>query len=407
MIKKYGFLAICLMFSLYTSAQTGLKPGKWQARLEREDGQKIPFELDIKVQNGKTVAYVLNGTERMKTADIVAYKDSLLIKMPVFESYFRVKLIGKDRLNGVWVKGGAAKDLVMPFVAYAGGSRFENSAVGKVQQVPGKWKIEFTRVDQTTRPAIGNFVQNGRKVSGSVLTPSGDYRYLDGIVTGDSLYLSTFDGIHALLFAAKVNNDGIKGNFYSSASPTEPWTAVRDDNFTLAPAVTTVREGGDGTLNFSFKDLKGNVVSLKDDRFKGKVVIVQIMGSWCPNCMDEMAFLSDYYRKNKDRGVEIVALAYELSTDEERSRKSLEKFKEQFNVQYPILITGVTAGDPERTEKTLPQLTAIKVFPTSIILDKKGVVSDISTSFYGPGTGAYYVKFKADFEKTMNELLGK
>ena len=121
--------------------------------------------------------------------------------------------------------------------------------------------------------------------------------------------------------------------------------------------------------------------------------------------MDEMAFLSDYYSKNKSRGVEVIALAYELTTDKERSRKSLQRFQKQFNVQYPILNTGVTVGDKERTEKTLPQITEIKVFPTSIILDKRGVIKEINTAFYGPGTGAYYTAYKNNFEKIINALI--
>lgn len=176
---------------------------------------------------------------------------------------------------------------------------------------------------------------------------------------------------------------------------------------TLTPAVTAVKAGSDGKPVFNFKDLEGKPVSLADDRFKGKVVILQLMGSWCPNCMDETAFLSEYYRKNKDRGVEIIALAYELSTDEDWSRKSLQRFQARFNVQYPMLNTGVTVGDPQRTEKTLPLLTGIKVFPTTVILDKNGVISDIGTNFYGPGAGEYHLQYKAHFEKTINALLNQ
>jgi thiol-disulfide isomerase/thioredoxin len=412
-MKKYVILGIGLLFSLYASAQVDLKQGKWKATLQRTDSHNIPFELDINRQNGKIVCYVLNGTERLKTEDIVQAKDSLLIRMPVFESYFRVKAIGKDSLSGVWIKNGAEKDIIMPFVAVAGKSRFLTPKAGNAQQVreqaqvQGKWKIEFTRANQTKRPAIGEFTQNGQSVRGSVLTPSGDYRFLDGVVKGDSLFLSTFDGIHALLFAAKLTEGQITGHFYSSVSAPESWVAVKDAGVKLDAPVTALKEGSDGKLNFSFKDLQGNPVSLQDEKYKNKVVVIQLMGSWCPNCMDEMAFLSEYYRKNKDRGVEVIALAYELTTDEVRSRKSLQKFQKQFNVQYAILNTGVAVGDPKRTEKTLPQLTEIKVFPTSIILDKNGVVNEINTSFYGPGTGAYFVKYKAEFEKRINGLLLK
>ena len=123
-------------------------------------------------------------------------------------------------------------------------------------------------------------------------------------------------------------------------------------------------------MDFVFSDIDGNKVSINDVRFRNKVVIIQIMGSWCPNCLDETKFLSDYYDKNGSRGVEIVSLAYEYSTDFQRSQKSVRKFQQLFNVKYPMLITGVAVGDSLRTEKTLPQLTPIKAFPTTIFLGK-------------------------------------
>lgn len=407
MTKKYALLGLCLAFSLYVSAQLVPKQGKWHAALQRTDGHNIPFELDIQPQNGKIICYILNGTERIKTADIVLSKDSAIIRMPVFESYFKVKFINKDSLNGIWVRGGTTQDLVIPFVASAGGGRFPAARSGKSANLQGKWNIEFTRANKTKRAAIGEIKQKGNSLSGSVLTPAGDYRYLDGVVSGDSLFLSTFDGVHALLFAAKVDANHMEGSLFSSNAAPETFTAVKDANVTLTPAVTAVKEGSDGKPDFSFKDLDGNLVSLQSERFKGKVVVLQLMGSWCPNCMDEMAFLSEYYDRNKNRGVEIIALAYELSTDEVRSRNSLRKFQTQFKVQYPILNTGVTVGDPQKTEKTLPQLTDIKVFPTTIILDKKGIVSEISTAFYGPGTGDYYLAYKKKFEKTIDALLSQ
>ncbi len=162
---------------------------------------------------------------------------------------------------------------------------------------------------------------------------------------------------------------------------------------------------GNGKLNFSFLDLNKKRVSINDPKFKNKVVVIQILGSWCPNCMDETVFLSDYYNKNKHRGVEIIGLAYEYTTDFERSKKSIEKFKNRFNVQYTLLNTGVTVTDSLRTEKTLPQLTTIKSFPSTIFLDKKGKVAVIRAGFEGPGTGVHYEELKKDFEETVNRLL--
>jgi thiol-disulfide isomerase/thioredoxin len=162
---------------------------------------------------------------------------------------------------------------------------------------------------------------------------------------------------------------------------------------------------GEDRIGLRFPDLDGQMVSLSDPRFAGKVVVIQIMGSWCPNCMDETAFLSDYYQKNKSRGVEMIALAYEYSTDFQRASKSLRKFQQRFNVQYPMLITGITSADSLKTEKTLPQLTPIKAFPTTIFIGKDGKVKKIHSGFEGPGAGARHDLFKEEFEKTITSLL--
>eukprot|EP00611_Tribonema_gayanum_P007781 TRINITY_DN17200_c0_g1_i1.p1 TRINITY_DN17200_c0_g1~~TRINITY_DN17200_c0_g1_i1.p1 ORF type:complete len:132 (-),score=8.40 TRINITY_DN17200_c0_g1_i1:126-521(-) len=129
------------------------------------------------------------------------------------------------------------------------------------------------------------------------------------------------------------------------------------------------------------------------------------MGSWCPNCMDETAFLSSFYKKYKDRGVEIVSLAYEYYEDFNLAVNSIKKFQKKFDVQYPMLVTGVTVSDTLRTEKTLPQLTKIKYFPTAIFIDKNGKVAKIHAGFEGPGTGKRYEALKKEFEETVEGLL--
>jgi thiol-disulfide isomerase/thioredoxin len=241
-----------------------------------------------------------------------------------------------------------------------------------------------------------------------LLDAGGDLRYLEGVVIGDSLKLSCFDGTHAYFFTAKIDGHSLSGGEYF-AGPTahETWTAVKDDNAKLEDQFAMTKWKQDVPFTFSFKDINGNVVSLSEPRFKGKVVLVQIMGSWCPNCMDETRFLSGFYNEYQPKGVEIVALAYERSTDFARSQVSLRSFQQRFQVKYPMLITGVAVGDPQRAEKTLPQLERIVNFPTTIFVDKAGRIAKIHTGFSGPGTGEHYEEQKKEIYATVNELLGQ
>ncbi|GAB2833716.1 peroxiredoxin family protein [Ferruginibacter profundus] len=393
------------IFCILCSTSLQAQQGWWSAQLHRSDGQSIPFTFEWKKENGKPVWYIHNATEKIKVDNITAAGDSFIVQMPVFESQFRFQYSNK-KLSGVWLKGGAAQTQVMPFSAAAVNKRFTtSSAAGK--NISGKWSVTFAN-NKPGELSVAELQQTGNKLSGTFLNPTGDYRYLEGVVTKDSLYLSCFDGSHAFLITAAIENSRTisGGNFYSGALYNESWKGIKDARAKVtAETVAIYAKPGEEKLHFTFKDLQGKPVSIDDAKFKNKVVVVQLMGSWCPNCMDETAFLSAYYNKNKQRGVEIIALAYEYSTDWERSVKSLQKFQQRFNVHYSILNTGVTVTDSLRTEKTLPELTHIKFFPSSVILDKKGKIRKLDTGFTGPATGAHYTVYKKEFENTINKLL--
>ncbi|MBC7850895.1 MAG: TlpA family protein disulfide reductase, partial [Chitinophagaceae bacterium] len=286
--------------------------------------------------------------------------------------------------------------------------RFAASALKPTHNLSGRWAVTFIRPNGTDRPAVAEFTQKGASVVGTVLTPSGDYRYLEGSIKDDSLLISVFDGSHSYLLVARIasNNNLADGIFYAGANGREGWKAVRNSTAELPDVgVTPQLKPGEERLDFQFRDLDRNMVGLSDERFQNKVVVIQLMGSWCPNCMDETRFLNNYYKANKKRGVEMIGLAYEYSTDYERSRRSLSKFRDQFNVEYPLLITPVWLNDTLRTEKTLPQITPIKVFPTTIFIGKDGKVKKIETGFVGPGTGIHHEKYKKEFEKFMEGLI--
>jgi len=409
-MKKVFILCGLLVIYFISLSQTNL-PASWRAYLVRQDSNLVVFNLTTGKENGKTILYVLNAEEKIKINTVSVTKDSVNFSMPVFESTFKSKRNRDGSLQGVWIKGTGGAFQYWPFFAFPGQRfRFINNLGKAKTNISGKWDVTISRANGTLRKAVAIFRQQNDKLTGTFLTPSGDYRYLDGIVTGDSLKLSTFDGAHAYTFYAKIDDaENISGGvFYSGINGKERWTAVKNEKIEMPSqeAPTVLREG-ESKLNFSYNDLNGKPVSINDERYRNKVVIIQILGSWCPNCLDETKFLSEYYTKNRGRGVEVIGLAYEYSTDLERSKKSLQKFQNLFKVQYPMLITGVTASDENKTEKTLPQLTPIRSFPTTIFIDKKGNVREIKGTFYGPGTGKYFEEYKKEFYALVDDLLNE
>lgn len=410
-MKKLIFSSITwiLPFAVLEAQQMN-RITQYRASVQREDSRLVVFDFELKDSAGVWKGWIRNAGEKIQIDNIKILGDSMWMEMPLFESQFKARFMPNGEIRGIWIKGTAlaAGFQVYPFLAQPGKDRFDAGQQPPKANLSGRWAVTLVRTDGSTRPAVAEFRQEGAHLIGTMLTPGSDYRYLEGVVRGDSLFLSTFDGSHSFLFNAKIENDSVlsSGHFYAGFRGNEPFTARKNEHAEIPADLNAVYvKKGEDRLNFDFPDLEGKKMSINDPRFRNKVVVVQLMGSWCPNCMDETAFLSPYYMANKSRGLEMVALAYENSTDFLRSQKSLRKFQQRFQIEYPMLITGVSVNDSLRTEKTLPQITPIKGFPTSIFLDKKGRIRHISTGFFGPGTGEHYTEYIREFEMRVDALL--
>ena len=345
---------------------------------------------------------IYNATEVI-TVDEISYKnDSVIIKTPVFEGYIIAK-VSKNGLNGSFIK--ESYDMIIPFKAIKGSERFKQNTNAK-HTISGNWETVFNTNSTTKRYlAKAVFNQTNNKVTGTFNTTTGDYRYLEGIVDGDSLKLSTFDGSRAFLFVAKITDSTMVGEFYSGNQLKKPFIAKLNNAYKLPSTknLTYLKEGFDA-LEFSFPDENYNFVSLSDNRFQNKVVVLQIMGSWCPNCLDESKFLAKYYEQHKKENIEILALAFEVAKTKELAFKRIKRLQERIGIKYPILLAHFGSENKIEAHKKLPMLNHIISFPTTIIIDKKGKVRKIHTGFSGPATGQNYIDFKNEFEAYINTL---
>ncbi|MEO5651176.1 MAG: TlpA disulfide reductase family protein [Ginsengibacter sp.] len=412
--QKYVPVFCIILFATlsvhWTDKVPALKEGTYQFIINRPDGKKIVFNSIVKDSVGKKILYVINGSDRLLVDKIVTRKDSVFIQLPFFASSFSARLDAAGNLEGVWTKDYGTRIQTLPFTATLNVKERFPVTTSPSHNISGRWAVHFTRENNRTTESVGEFRQSGSYLTGTFLHSSGDYRFLEGVVSGDSLYLSGFDGGNAFLFTAKINNENkiSEGKLYSGKQSSSEWVAERDSTAKLPDGFTLTSLKPDaGKLNFSFPDVDGKKVSLNDKQFKNKVVVIQIMGSWCPNCMDEAKFIGDHYKTFRDKGIEFIGLAYERTTDFKASQKALQPFIKRFNIQYPILITGVAVSDTLRTEKTLPQIDKITVFPTTIFIDKKGNVRKIHTGFDGPATGEHYITYQKEFDEITNELLNE
>ncbi len=397
-------IAISALAVLFSCSQTAeLKTGTWRGLISMQ-GQELPFIFSVEKTENKYQAFLHNATEKILLDEISVTGDSVEMVLHIFDASLSAKIEG-DKLTGTFVKNYAPEGN-LPFTATWGDDyRFAKTTDNQSLDFSGTYQLEF-KSEKEIYPSVGIFEQKGNYLTGTFLTPTGDYRYLEGNVVDGRLKLSAFDGNHAFVFSAKLEGDSLKGDFYSGHASHETFKGIKNEKAALpnAESLTFLKEGFD-KITFSFPDVDHNMISPSDEKFDKKVLILQIFGTWCPNCMDETKFLTQWYNQNKDRGVEILGLAYERKADFEYASERVKKMKAKLNVPYDFVIAGT--NDKEEAAKTLPMLNKVIAFPTTIFIGKDGKVKHIRTGFEGPGTGIYHEQFKQRFNQVVNELLAE
>jgi thiol-disulfide isomerase/thioredoxin len=445
-IILFTFLFSCLTLwnsCVFEDPFEGLAPGKWRVHLlldgrknqridkNKRDKFQLTPKTDImyeEVSEGELPFIwevihtspsdfhidIINGEERINIPqedihygkDKTNGHDTIWIDFPHYDAYFRGRY-EENILQGDYILK-TKENYVIPFTArYGQDYRFSQLRKEPALDVSGEWEVTF-EVEEGGSPykAIGEFKQDGNHLTGTFRTETGDYRFLEGTVQANKLYLSVFDGSHAFLFEAKIMENGtLFGSFRSGNHYKCLWEAKRNPDFKLAnPYSLTYLKDGYSKFAFSFPNVDNQPVSLTDEQYKGKVKLVQIFGTWCPNCADETQFLSDYLKNNPNENLEVVGLAYERHKEFEKAAGAVKRMKKRFDVPYEILIAGTSSK--KAAAETLPMLNAVISFPTLIFIDKNDKVRKIHTGFSGPATSKYD-GFVKEFEALVQELLNE
>jgi thiol-disulfide isomerase/thioredoxin len=399
-------LVILSLFSSCNSGKQGdpevvLPFGEWRGVLKPQDIE-IPFIMKVEQSGEDYRINLINAEESIPLDDITITGDSIHIPMYIFDATIHAR-ITENKMEGVYVKD-YLDDYQIPFEAeYGSAARFAGGQPSDVKPFVGKWEVDFINEDGIDK-AIGVFQEYDDGMKGTFATPTGDYRFLEGAVAEGKMKLSCFDGTNAYLFEASLNSEGgLEGNFWSGKTWHQSWSAIKNENFELPdPYALTFMKKGYEQFEIKFPNTSGDLVELADEQYENKVVVIQILGTWCPNCMDETKFYVDWLKKHPDNGVEFIGLAFERKPEADYAYARIEKMKEKLGVPYEVLLAGTTS--PESRTKALPMLNKIMSFPTSIILDRQHKVRKIHTGFSGPGTGEYYEKFVEDFNLLMDKL---
>ncbi len=394
-------LIIGLLFiTTFSSAQNKLQAGYWHAEMKLNDTTILPFVFEMFDDHLE----IINADERIRVDEIVFFGDSVFIQMPVYETEIRCKYISTN-LEGHYINHTRTTNSIIPFKAMHGmGWRFSDRPEKTTHNISGRWHVSWDKEEGENKMAIGIFNQDGNRLTGTFLTATGDYRFLEGEIGGSHVHLSSFDASHAYLFDAIIHEDGtMQGNYFSGSHWHDTWKAWRSDEAELVdPESMTYLKPGYERINFSFPDENGDSISLSDTEYLNKVVIVQLMGTWCSNCLDETKFLVELSMKYHKEPLKIIALDFEKTNDSFRIKNNIRRIKDRLHVAYPILYAG--SAIKEEAAKSLAMLNRIAAFPTTIVIDKKGKVRKIYTGFSGPASGKTYTDYTESFSTFLENL---
>lgn len=371
--------------------------GPWRAALDLAGG---PLRFSIEVDSGASpiTARLCNGTACQAFSAVRLSGDTVVFELADYAAAIRAVHQG-DSLVGAYTNVGNRGPRTIPFRASRGRWPSEPAAL----ELPGTWNAWFGAEGRRT-PRVIEITNAADGLAGTVLSNSGDYGAFWGGVSGTRFSLGHFDGSFVYLITGELDGDTLRGVFHAGLRSQTPFTATRSRGEPhLKPPTDVTTADTTAPFQFAFPDLEGKLVTNDDPRFRGKVVMVDIFGSWCPNCHDAAPTLLELYRAYHDQGFEVVSLAYEVTGDPEVDGQLVKRFRDKFGIPWPILLAGV--NDTDLTATTLPQLEGFTAYPTLLFLDRAGRIRKIHAGFYGPATGAQFTRLKADLHSYVQRLL--
>ena len=396
-------IGLLLVISCNSEVSDRLLQGDYVGKLEVENNKYLPFNFSV--TNDSTL--LVHNSSEIVGFSIDYLKDSIFIRSKVFEGYIK-GVLDNNKINGVFVI--ESLDRSVPFTSYNSNKRFNIDFENNEKLTLNRWRFTFNPNMDNASLSLGIFNLVGQnEISATFRTSTGDYGFMHGGYKNGKIVLSTFNGSRAYLLEAELNNnnDSINGIMYSGNHSKTIIEGVLDNIFELSNEYSlTSLQNKNQKFEFSFENTAGKLISIDDDIFDGKSMVIQLMGSWCSNCLDESKFYVDYMNKNKLNDIEFVALAFEYAKTKDGALNSILKLKNQIGIDYPILLAQYGSSDKGKALEKFPMLNNIISYPTTIFLDKNKDVIKIHTGFNGPATGEKYIEFINEFDNTIRFMQG-
>ena len=397
-MKRRLLLTAILAFAPAAWSET--LAGLWNATLNL-NGTEIPFKIEFAGDGANIKGWFFNGDEHENSTGGKFENGSLVLNFDSYASVLKATL--KDGvLDGEYSTRGK------PLPIHAVRAVPQPPSKVKAPNISGLWYMEGVSSRKHDEKAWQFVIQQrGPEVTGAILRVDGDTGTLTGSYRDGKFVLSHFSGGRPALLVVTPQNDGtllvdLKGQHHEGVITAVRPEQARAKGLDLPTDADQHTRVTDPTkpFTFSFPDLNGNIVSNTDQRFQGKVVLVNVTGSWCPNCHDEDEFLPALYNKYHAQGLEIVALDFE-EPEQLADPVRLKTLVKEYGTEYPVLLGGETSTAKDK----LPQASDWDSWPTTFFVGRDGLVKFVHAGFPSPGSGELYKKEKAEFIAKVEQLL--
>jgi thiol-disulfide isomerase/thioredoxin len=396
-------IGICAFSAEGVASPPGIA-GRWDAVVVA-NSVEVPFRFEIAQNDRNVVGFFFEGSRKVASTSGRFENGALTLDYDFLNTVLDARVEG-DQLRGTY-RNKRPNSRPMEFHA----RRFAAvaAATGRAPQVGGEWVMYRTAQD-TAKLDVSwrlHLQQSEAEVSGAILKTSGDSGTLVGRWQRGRLTMSHFAGDRPLVFEAQLNPDGtlsitLDQKFtYRAARATQLGVAGIPEPPDLS-RFTGVRNR-DEPFHFSGSGLDGKTTSDADARFRGRVVVLTVGGTWCPNCRDEAPFLIELYKEFHAKGLEVVGLFFENDSDLSVVRPRVLSFVTRYGVPFPILVSGTTNEAPAK----LPQLMNFSVFPTTIVLGRDGQVRTVHAGFASAATGEEHMRLKREQRALVERLLAE
>ena len=384
----------------------------WNANIKFSENHTLFFQIETisteESEDFEAIA-IINGDEKIQLTS-QGFDEDAKKYIWTFPFQSEIRLNSKNDFTGVFVKTENNKsypfEILHKTKLRKKINRFPNSVFSFPPNesevlLSDRFLLKLKSSSLNPKAGIAEFQRDPKtnEYTGSILTQTGDYRYLAGNRMGNQLYISTFDGVHAYSFLINIKENGhIEGIHFSGESYSEPFTGVPDSTSMLDdPYKITKIINNKSKLDIILPEYKsGELVRVPIG--EGKVTLIQVMGSWCPNCLDESSFFNELSGFDN---LNIYALAFEKNEDRLRSLNSIKRIESYLDLKYPILFAG--KAQKSEVERLLPISNFIS-YPTYLLFDKKGDLVEIHAGFSGPATKGYS-KFTSEFRTKIQNLI--